>query len=81
MEAGSNEAIKRAVEGGIGLAFFPPSVVEAEIKDGVLYALNISGVRLALSFSVVYHREKRSSPLIREFMEVLRDQRPKLAHQ
>ena len=81
MEAGSNEAIKQAVEGGIGLAFFPPSVVEAEIKERVLYALNISGVRLALSFNVVYHREKRSSPLLREFMEVLREHRPKLAHQ
>ena len=81
MEAGSNEAIKRAVEGGIGLAFFPPSVVDAEIKERVLCSLNISGVCLALFFYVVYHREKRSSPLIREFMEVLRDQRPKLARQ
>jgi LysR family transcriptional regulator, transcriptional activator of the cysJI operon len=78
MEVGSNEAIKRAVEGNLGLAFFPPSVVDAEIKEGVLKALNISGVRLALSFNVIYHREKRSSPLIRAFIEVLREQRPKL---
>src|SRR5262245_8041110 len=81
MEVGSNEAIKRAVEGNIGLAFFPPSVVDAEIKEGVFKALNISDVRLALSFNVVYHREKRSSPLIRAFMEVLKNQRPKPARQ
>jgi LysR family transcriptional regulator, transcriptional activator of the cysJI operon len=79
MEVGSNEAIKRAVEGNLGLAFFPPSVVDAEIKEGVLKALNISEGRLALSFNVIYHREKRSSPLIRAFIEVLREQRPKLA--
>ena len=60
----------------IGLAFFPPSVVDAEIKERVLCSLNISGVCLALFFNVVYHREKRSSPLIREFMEVLKNQRP-----
>jgi hypothetical protein len=42
-------------------------------------ALKISDVRLELSFNVVYHQEKRSSPLIRAFMEVLNEQRPKPA--
>lgn len=79
MEIGSNEAIKRAVEGNIGLAFFPPSVVDAEVKQGEMKALKISDVRLELSFNVVYHQEKRSSPLIRAFMEVLNEQRPKPA--
>ena len=76
MEIGSNEAIKRAVEGNVGLAFFPPSVVDAEIKEGVVKALKISGPRLELSFNVVYHQEKRSSPLIRAFIEVLKEQGP-----
>jgi len=80
MEVGSNEAIKRAVEGNVGLAFFPPSVVDAEIKDGMLKALEISGTRLSLSFNLIYHREKRASPLIRAFIEVLKEQRPKLMH-
>jgi len=79
MEIGSNEAIKRAVEGNIGLAFFPPSVVDAEIKQGEMKALKISDARLELSFNVVYHQEKRSSPLIRAFLEVIREQRPKPA--
>jgi DNA-binding transcriptional LysR family regulator len=80
MEVGSNEAIKRAVEAHVGLAFFPPSAAGAEIKDGLVKALRIAGARLALSFNVVYHREKRLSPLIRAFMEVLKEQRPKLAY-
>jgi len=79
MEVGSNEAIKRAVEGNLGLAFFPPSVEDAEIKQVALKALNITGVRLALSFNVIYHREKNSSPLIGAFIEVLKEHRPKLA--
>jgi DNA-binding transcriptional LysR family regulator len=79
MEVGSNEAIKRAVEENVGVAFFPPSVAEAEIREGSVKALKISGTRLALSFHVIYHREKRSSPLIRAFVEVLKEQRPKLA--
>src|SRR5512145_3386477 len=79
MEIGSNEAIKHAVEGNIGLAFFPPSVVDAEVKQGEMKALKISDVRLELSFNVVYHQEKRSSPVIRAFMDVLNEQRPKPA--
>jgi DNA-binding transcriptional LysR family regulator len=79
MEIGSNEAIKRAVEGNIGLAFYPPSVIDAEVKQGEMKALKISDVRLELSFNVVYHQEKRSSPVIRAFMEVLNEQRPKPA--
>ena len=54
-------------------------LVDAEIKQGVLRALNITGVRLALSFNVIYHREKNSSPLIGAFIEVLKEHRPKLA--
>jgi DNA-binding transcriptional LysR family regulator len=80
MEVGSNEAIKRAVESEIGLAFFPPSVVEAEIKEGTFKALKVSGTRLRLSFYVIYHREKRASPLIRAFIEVLKAQRPRMLH-
>ena len=67
------------MEGNVGLAFFPPSVVDAEIKEGVVKALKISGPRLELSFNVVYHQEKRSSPLIRAFIEVLKEQGPKRA--
>jgi len=72
--------LRSAVEGNVGLAFFPPSVVDAEIKDGMLKALEISGTRLSLSFNLIYHREKRASPLIRAFIEVLKEQRPKLMH-
>ena len=78
MEVGSNEAIKRAVEANVGLAFFPPSVLDTEVKEGSLKALRISGARMALSFNVIYHREKRASPLIRAFLEVLKEERPKL---
>ena len=76
MEVGSNEAIKRAVESKVGLAFFPLSVVEAEIKEGTFKALKVSSTRLSLSFYTIYHREKRASPLIRAFIEVLNAQRP-----
>jgi len=78
MEVGSNEAIKRAVEMNLGLAILPPAVVDEEIKEGLLKALPIKEPSLALSFYVIYHKEKRSSPLIHAFVEVLREEAPKL---
>ena len=81
MEVGSNEAIKRAVEKNLGLAILPPAVVAEEVKDGVITSLRIKTPRLALSFYVVYHKEKRSSPLIHAFLEVLKRERPKLSAQ
>jgi DNA-binding transcriptional LysR family regulator len=37
-------------------------------------------LREATLFYQIYHREKRASPLIRAFIEVLKEQRPKLMH-
>lgn len=79
MEVGSNEAIKRAVEKHLGLAILPPAVVNEEIKEGLLKALPLKGPSLALSFYVIYHKEKRSSPLIHAFVEVLKEERLKLS--
>jgi DNA-binding transcriptional LysR family regulator len=81
MEVGSNEAIKRAVENNLGLAILPPAVVGAEISEGLFRILRISGTRLALSFHVIYYKDKRSSPLIHAFVEVLKEERPKLSKQ
>jgi DNA-binding transcriptional LysR family regulator len=75
MEVGSNEAIKRAVEGGVGLALFPPSVAASEIKRGLIKALRVRGAHLTLSFNVVYHKVKELSPLIQAFLKVLADER------
>lgn len=78
MEVGSNEAIKRAVENNLGIAILPPAVVKEEVREGVLRSLRIRKPGLSLSFYVIYHKEKRSSPLIHAFVDVLRKQRPEL---
>ena len=71
MELGSNEAIKRAVEQGVGLALFPHAVAAREIEQGTLRALVVREAELALSFKIVYHRDKQSSPLVQAFLEVI----------
>ncbi len=71
MELGSNEAIKQAVEQGVGLALFPRAVAAREIEQGTLRALVVRDADLALSFNIVYHRDKHSSPLVQAFLEVI----------
>jgi DNA-binding transcriptional LysR family regulator len=65
----------------MGLAILPPAVVDAEIREGLFRILRINGTRLALSFHVIYHKDKRSSPLIHAFVEVFKEERPKLLKQ
>jgi DNA-binding transcriptional LysR family regulator len=71
MELGSNEAIKRAVESGVGLALLPPKVVQSEINQGLLRCLAVKGTQLLLKFNVVYHKDKESSRLVQAFLTVL----------
>jgi DNA-binding transcriptional LysR family regulator len=73
MELASNEAIKQAVQQGVGLALVPRKIAVLEIQQGLLKALPVRGAELTLSFHVVYHKDKEVSPFIQAFLEVLED--------
>jgi len=75
MEIASNEVIKRAVEMGNGVGLMSAAVVGRDVEAGYLSALTVSGERLARSIYLVYHRERRESPLIEALLAVARDLR------
>ena len=62
MEIGSNETIKQAVMAGLGIAFISAHTVSAEIEDGRLAELNVSGLPAMRKWFVVKQREKRLLP-------------------
>jgi DNA-binding transcriptional LysR family regulator len=68
MELGSNEAIKHAVEAGLGLAPVGARVVAREVADGRLAALRIRDPAVAFRFFVVHHRERAHAPVLRAFL-------------
>lgn len=72
MELGSNEAIKRMVEIGNGLTLISAAIVQREVKAGHLAMLRVREPGLVRRFHVVYHRERRESPLLRAILEVAR---------
>jgi DNA-binding transcriptional LysR family regulator len=72
MEIASNEVIKRAVEMGNGVGLMSEAIVRREVEAGHLCALTVSGERLVRSIYLVYHRERRESPLIDAVVTVAR---------
>lgn len=73
MEVGSNEAIKQAVKGELGLAVLSLASVAAEIERGELTTLDVQGFPLMRSWHVAYPAGKALSHAAKEFRKMLFD--------
>jgi len=71
MELGSNEAIKQAVEAGLGISIISSNVVKLEDKQGRIKILRFSNNRdIIRSFYIIYHKDKYLSDLLKTFLRV-----------
>jgi DNA-binding transcriptional LysR family regulator len=70
MELGSNEAIKRAVEMGMGISVLSGTVVRREVEGGLVRVRRIRGKGLTRRFEIVIHRERERSRLIGAMLDV-----------
>ncbi len=71
LELGSNEAIKEAVQRGLGLAILSTHAVAREVEAGRLHALQVSGLDLARELFVVWD-DRRVLPIpARHFLDLL----------
>ncbi|MBK5933927.1 DNA-binding transcriptional LysR family regulator [Rhodovulum imhoffii] len=71
MELGSNEAIKQAVIGGLGLAILSRDTLALEGRFGLLKPLNVKGFPLLRQWQVAYPRGKHLSVVAEAFLEHL----------
>jgi DNA-binding transcriptional LysR family regulator len=62
MEISSNETIKQAVMAGMGIAFLSAHTAAAEIDDGRLAIVDVTGLPAVRQWFVVRRREKRLLP-------------------
>jgi DNA-binding transcriptional LysR family regulator len=69
MEFGNTEAIKKAVEAGLGISIVSNSAVAREVQLGVIKAIELSGINLERDFYLVYRKDKYISTLIKTFLE------------
>jgi len=71
LEFSNNEAIKRAVAEGDGIALISEKVVDEEIRAGKLKAAPLSGAPLTRKFYMVRRKEQAISRLLSDFLEML----------
>ncbi len=69
----SIEAIKQAVMSGIGVAILPEIAVRREVKAGSLAGLPWQEKKVAANLIMIWQRNKWLPPLLRAFMEMVRE--------
>lgn len=72
MELGSNEAIKQAVAGGLGLALLSQSTLSLDPSQKEVTVLNVEGFPIRRSWYVVRPRDKQLSVVAKAFLDFLR---------
>ena len=77
LEMSSNEAIKHAVEAGLGLGIVSRHTIELELAAGRLVVLDVEGFPILRHWHIVTRRGKRLSPIARAFRDFLREKAPR----
>ena len=75
MELGSNEAIKQAIAGGLGVSVLSHHTLALEGENGLLQPLDVKGFPLYRKWYVAYSRGKHLSSVAEAFIEHLLDNR------
>ena len=67
MEMNENEAIKQAVQAGMGLGVVSTHTIELELETKRLVVLNVEGFPIMRHWYLVHRKDKRLSPVAQEF--------------
>jgi len=79
LELGSNEAIKQAVAGGLGIAVLSRHALGDSLEEGALKVLDVSGFPIHSHWFTVHLKGKRLSPTAQAFLEFLGHQARQIA--
>jgi DNA-binding transcriptional LysR family regulator len=69
MEFGHTEAVKKAVESGLGVSILSKTVVKREEQLGVIKALHLVGIDLQRNFYFAYRNDKYMTNIARAFLQ------------
>ncbi|MDQ3252406.1 MAG: LysR substrate-binding domain-containing protein [Acidobacteriota bacterium] len=72
IELGNPEAIKQAVQSGLGIAFISKFAVETELSAKTLIALKVKNLRIARELKIVHRKDKHLPRAAIEFIELAR---------
>lgn len=80
MEMSSNEAIKQAVQAGLGLGIVSLHTLEMELETGRLRVLDVQGFPIMRHWYLVHRKGKRLSPVAQAFRHFVQDEAGGLLH-
>lgn len=81
LELGSNEAIKQAIVGGLGISVLSVHTLALEGKNGPLAILDVEGFPIERYWYIVYPASKQLSVIARTFLEYLQNEGKSIAQQ
>lgn len=79
MELGSNEAIKQAVMGKLGLSILSRHAVSDDLRAGRLTIINAQGFPLPWDWHIGYRSQRKLSLLAATFLDYVRSEGRKIA--
>jgi DNA-binding transcriptional LysR family regulator len=81
LELTTNEAVKQAIIAGIGYSIMPIIGLKNELQAGQIRIIPIRGLPLQTSWSLIWLKDKKHSPVAEAYLKYLEAEREKIATQ
>lgn len=81
MELTSNEAVKQAVLAGLGFSIMPLIGIRNELRNQELQIIPIKGLPIKTTWSLIWLRGKKHSPVAAELLKHIKKEKSKIVHE
>ena len=79
MELTSNEAVKQALLAGLGYSIMPLIGIKNELHNNELQIISIKGLPIKTTWSLIWLKGKKHSPVAKSFLEFLKKEKSQIA--
>lgn len=80
MELTSNEAVKQALLAGLGYSIMPLIGIKNELHNNELQIISIKGLPIKTTWSLIWLKGKKHSPVSKSFLEYLKNEKSQIVH-
>jgi DNA-binding transcriptional LysR family regulator len=80
MELTSNEAVKQALLAGLGYSIMPLIGIKNELHNKALQIITIKGLPIKTTWSLIWLKGKKHSPVSKSFLEYLKKDKSQIVH-
>jgi len=81
MELTSNEAVKQAVQAGLGYSVMPLIGLKNEILNKELHIIHVEGLPITTTWQLIWLETKKHSPAAAAYLDYLKNEKDKIAIQ